>query len=165
MLDHDTAVDTVPDQAVTFQNSPTFVHYRMQDPRDLNLDEERLVVFCCSLGGSSALELLDQVASDRAPLLREEAAGLLGFARRDRLAAFSRKFAPPPTSQAIRRLAKQLDGEPLWFAAAVCQRVAPIVREKLMTIPSIRDAWRNASSVHPALANHAFRFAQRALND
>ncbi len=165
MLSQDTEVDTVRDRAVSFQNSPTFIHGPQQHPQDLSPDEDRLVVFCCSMAGSAALDLLDGVAPERSELLREEANSLLTHARRDRLAAFSRKFAPPPTLEAIRRLAKRLDGEPTWFAAAVCQRVAPTVRERLLTIPSICDAWRHAAAVHPALANHAFRFAARALSD
>ncbi|HEY3450844.1 MAG TPA: hypothetical protein VGK67_31090 [Myxococcales bacterium] len=165
MLKQDTQVDAVRDEAASFQNSPTFIHAPQHYSPGLIPDEDRLVVFCCSLAGNAALELLDQVAPERAAMLREEATGMLGFARRDRLAVFSRKFAPPPAPQAIRRLAQRLNGEPIWFAAAVCQRVAPEVRDRLMTFPSIRDAWRNASAVHPALANHAFRFAARALND
>ncbi|MGC4116479.1 MAG: hypothetical protein QM765_18260 [Myxococcales bacterium] len=161
----DTQVETVRDEAVAFQNCVTLVQGPQQRCNELSPDEDRLVVFTCSLAGNAALELLDQVAPERVELVREEASGLLSFGRRDRLAAFSRKFAPAPTPQTIRKLVLQLDGEPTWFAAAVCQRVAPVVRERLLSVPSIREAWRSATTVHPALANHAFRFASRALND
>lgn len=134
------------------------------EDRAPSADEERLVVFCCALSSGAALDLIDQVAPERVEALREQAAHLLRFERRERVAAFTRRFAPPPAAQTIRHLAQRLDGEPTWFASAVCQGVAPEVRDRLLTVPSIRQAWRQGADVHPALANHASRLAARFLN-
>jgi hypothetical protein len=133
--------------------------------RTLGEDEERLVVFCCTIAGSIHRELLDQVAAPRARAMRDAADGFSQLDRAGRLSTFSRLFTPTPDDAAIRRLAARLESEPAWFAALVCHSVPPQVRDRLLCSPAVRDAWRAPLSPQPAMVDLARRWAASCLAD
>ena len=134
-------------------------------PRTLCPEEERLVVFCCTLASAQKAELLDQVAPERAIALKAAAERFCLLERGARLASFSRLFSPAARHDAVLRLTHQLESEPAWLAALVCRCVPPEVREKLLASPLVREAWRDRLTPRPAALNHARRFAARMLAD
>ena len=131
--------------------------------RTLTADEERLVVMCCSLAGDAADDLLGQTAPERVAELRQAAHVFKGMDRTARLAAFTRRFAPPPSAVRTRNLSARLEAEPFWYAAVLCRCVTPPVRDGLLLSPRVRDAWRLRVAPHAALVDHARRFAGRSL--
>lgn len=130
---------------------------------NVSASEQRLAILTCSMAGQSAAELLELLAPERVEPVQQVAEDFRTFDRKERLSAFAQGFSPPPLESAVRRLARALESEPSWFAAAVCQSVTPDVRERLLRRSALRKAWGAPSTPHPALLEHARRFACRFL--
>ena len=117
----------------------------------------------CSLAGPAADELLSQADAGRLPDLKHAAEVYRQLQRPARIAAFTRRFAPPPSFTGARRLSQRLESEPSWYAAVVCRCVAPQVRDRLLAAAAIRDSWHEQVEPVPAVLDHARRFIARSL--